>query len=698
MPWMKPYISAIADKRLSDEDLWGTRPVAWGLRMLGASPRHMVESFTAGERREASEFLGVELPATFEEDDEAQRLDASVAKRRESIGSRTGSDSVLDRNLGLLQEALHLSRLETDLVTFRAMLRLHPGFEALAGKYVGLCADFVFHRRLAWLFEVPDSSVTSALDRTGRLIRCGLVDVCEGVLGSLDHRLRLLPGIISHLIWPAESASELVARILPPQREAQLQISDYPHLATEVELLRGQLGDALTSRSRGANVLLYGKPGTGKTELVAALAASLGSKLYVLQSMDSDDESRTPRIRLRQLAQLQRLMRVAERTLVMVDEAEDLFPTWWSDSEKVPTKAAINECLEQNPTPTIWISNRIRHMDEAFLRRFDLVVQVPPLPSSLRRDLLRSALPPHTLQEQELRRIGERRELTPAVLARMARVAMAGGKDKPVAIRANLHVLVGQYLKTVGARPLAAAGAHVRLQHDPALLNTEPPVDVVLTGIPHVGCGARLLLHGAPGTGKTDLARALAERLDKPLLQRQGSSLLSCFVGGTEENLREMFDEARREDGLLLLDEADSFLSSREQARARWEVTQTNELLTQMEGFEGIFVCTTNRLDDLDQAVLRRFDFKVEFKPLRVDQRLRLIGQCCATLGIAPDDEEALIARAKRLEGLTPGDAAAALRRLRFSIGKPDIAALLDALSDECRYKPAAHAPIGFVH
>lgn len=54
---------------------------------------------------------------------------------------------------------------------------------------------------------------------------------------------------------------------------------------------------------------------------------------------------------------------------------------------------------------------------------------------------------------------------------------------------------------------------------------------------------------------------------------------------------------------------------------ALWEVTQVNELLVQMETFPGIFVCATNLVDALDQASLRRFALKVEFLPLRTEQR-----------------------------------------------------------------------------
>lgn len=238
-------------RRLADEELWGVRPVIWGLRMLGADARRMIECLTPGERREASDFLGIDLPAASEGDNETQPFNALVAERRKAINRKSGKKSVLEKNLGLLQATLQLSELETRLIAFRAMLRLHPGFEVLAGKYVGICANFVFHRKLGYLFGLPRGAVELALDRTGRLVRHGLVEPSRGCAGPLEHRLRLLPGLINALVSPAESANDLFSRLLPAQREAHLQTSDYPHISAEIGLIRRQLDGALASRTRG---------------------------------------------------------------------------------------------------------------------------------------------------------------------------------------------------------------------------------------------------------------------------------------------------------------------------------------------------------------------------------------------------------------------------------------------------------------
>src|SRR5208283_6048351 len=92
----------------------------------------------------------------------------------------------------------------------------------------------------------------------------------------------------------------------------------------------------------------------------------------------------------------------------------------------------------------------------------------------------------------------------------------------------------------------------------------------------------RLLFYGPPGSGKTALAHRLAQTLDRPLMVKRASDLVSKYLGDTETNLCAMFDEAAADEAILLLDEADSFLQDRALAQRQWEVTEVNELLTQM--------------------------------------------------------------------------------------------------------------------
>ena len=103
-----------------------------------------------------------------------------------------------------------------------------------------------------------------------------------------------------------------------------------------------------------------------------------------------------------------------------------------------------------------------------------------------------------------------------------------------------------------------------------------------------------LLLTGPPGTGKTALAHHLARLLDRPLLEKRGSDLLSPYVGRTEAAIAAAFAEARRQGAVLLFDELDSILFDRSTARTSWEVTQVNELLTWLDRHPLPVVAATN--------------------------------------------------------------------------------------------------------
>ena len=212
-----------------------------------------------------------------------------------------------------------------------------------------------------------------------------------------------------------------------------------------------------------------------------------------------------------------------------------------------------------------------------------------------------------------------------------------------------------------------------------------------------VAGSARLCLYGPPGTGKTAYARWLAQQLDLPLLVQRGSDLQSKWVGGTEKNIAAAFAQAQADRALLLIDEVDSFLQDRRHAQRHWEVSHVNEMLTQMESFDGIFIASTNLMDELDPAALRRFDLKVKFGYLQPAQAWQLLERCCAQLQLAPPQPQ-LQTRMAQLRQLTPGDFAAVLRQHRFRPLGSD-RAVIDALHLECSLKSPQRqgTPMGFL-
>ena len=173
---------------------------------------------------------------------------------------------------------------------------------------------------------------------------------------------------------------------------------------------------------------------------------------------------------------------------------------------------------------------------------------------------------------------------------------------------------------------------------------------------------------------------------------------MSKFVGETEQQMAAMFAEAEAEKAVLLLDEADSFLQDRRGAQRTYEVTEVNEMLQGMERFRGIFVCTTNLLQSLDQAALRRFTFKIQFKPLRADQRERMfvVEALAGREAALTDAQRAVLAR---LTALCPGDFAAVKRQADILATELDPDEFLAQLEAEHRIKPEVREsrPVGFL-
>ena len=129
------------------------------------------------------------------------------------------------------------------------------------------------------------------------------------------------------------------------------------------------------------------------------------------------------------------------------------------------------------------------------------------------------------------------------------------------------------------------------------------------------------LFHGAPGTSKTALGNHLAHHLGLPLLKKTYADIQDKYVGEGEKKLAAVFEEAQASNSILLIDEIDSLGSSRSGTDKDYVKVMTNQLLTSLDSYEGIIICTTNYASSLDPAVLRRFFLKMEFGFLSHDQQ-----------------------------------------------------------------------------
>jgi SpoVK/Ycf46/Vps4 family AAA+-type ATPase len=135
------------------------------------------------------------------------------------------------------------------------------------------------------------------------------------------------------------------------------------------------------------------------------------------------------------------------------------------------------------------------------------------------------------------------------------------------------------------------------------------------------------LFSGPSGTGKTMAAQVLAKQLDLDLYRVDLYRVVSKYIGETEKNLGQLFDESHRSGAILFFDEADALFGKRSEvkdAHDRYANVEIGYLLQRMEEHDGIVILATNRKQDMDEAFTRRFDIIVSFPMPDEAHRLRI--------------------------------------------------------------------------
>lgn len=566
---------------------------------------------------------------------------------------------------------------------------------------IGMLTSAKVIHAISVILDIPLLSIRRALAKDSKLSRSGLVAVWSKGTALLPYKLELLSSNFAECMrMPNAEFVDLLRSMVNPSTPAVLSLHNYDHIDSVPSILLPYLKTSVASNRAGVNILIYGAPGSGKSQLPKVLAHLTECELFEITGEDEDGDPITGEARLRAFRAAQCFL-AQRRSLILFDEVEDVFSDggglFGPKSTAQTRKAWMNRMLEGNSVPTLWVTNAIDDFDPAFIRRFDMVFELPVPPKKQRERILANS-GAEFLDASNIARIAEAESLAPAVVSRAASVVNSIRSELGVpGAKAAFERLINNTLQAQGHRPIKRHDPHHLPEiYDPAFIHTDVHLVDLAQGLIEAR-GGRLCLYGPPGTGKTAYGRWLAEQLEVPIVVKRASDLLSPFLGIAEKKIAAAFQQAEQEGALLLIDEVDSFLQDRRNARASWEVSMVNEMLTQMEAFSGVFVASTNLMDGLDQAVLRRFDLKAKFGFLRPEQAWELLRRHCGMLRL-PEPQQCLHAQVTRLTQLTPGDFAVVVRQHRFrAIQSP--AALVRALDAECALKEGGgKTAIGFFH
>jgi len=564
-----------------------------------------------------------------------------------------------------------------------ALLRLLVAADRLP-RFASLTATWSEHGRdLPMLLGMAAGADPVDADRAVRssaVLRMGLASFSANRQGMIEVDLRW--SLEKLLDRASADHHSVIAALVGPVQTTHLALADFAHVGDADFLVRLLAGSSL-ERAAGVNILIYGPPGTGKTEFARSLAATAGLALYGVGEADDDGDEPTRWDRVCALQLAQRVMARRGDAVLLFDEMEDLIgdahPSTgdWQVGRN-GSKVFVNRLLETNAVPVIWTTNALWNIEDAILRRMSFVLRLDlPSPATARRMMTRIAAEESVTSSPQLEALVDQAPETATVLRVAARAARLAGEvdgiGRPAA--ALVRALRGTELPRPDSGEL-----------DLDLFEADCALGPMLTRLRESGGGdVSVLLTGPPGTGKSALAAHMARAVDRPLMIKRASDLLSRWVGGTEAAIAEAFAEARERGQVLFFDEADSLLFDRSSAAHSWEVGQVNEMLTWLDQHPLPVIAATNHGQRLDAAAVRRFAFKIDLAPLGASRAAQAFQRF---FGVPAPGSLA------RVTNLTPGDFAAVRRQLRFAPAR-DALDLVERLGKEGSWRPGC-SKLGF--
>lgn len=398
--------------------------------------------------------------------------------------------------------------------------------------------------------------------------------------------------------------------LLGKNQKSELKWKDFEYLNKNRDITLNILTSAIKNKSKGINILLYGAVGTGKTQFAKLVANKAKCDMYSVSSETMDKEA-TRQDRLYDLVSKQNILSKVENSCILFDEAEDVMNRGFTDFGNA-SKAYLNTLIEETPVPVLWTTNNIYDVDPAFLRRMTYTIEFERLSDDIRLNIWKRTLRKNKLKidNKTLIELNKSYNISPSLIANAVNTTklINGTKD-------DFEIFIENLARVVTKKKNLKKKKEFEMkEYNENLINTDLDIKDLTSKIKSCAkLNFSLCLYGEPGTGKSLYARYLANELGLDVILKRASDLMSKYVGETEQNIAEAFAEAKAKKAMLIFDEADSFLQNRNNAIRNWEIAQVNEMLTWMESHEYPFVCTTNLLDTLDEASLRRFTFKIKF-------------------------------------------------------------------------------------
>lgn len=427
-----------------------------------------------------------------------------------------------------------------------------------------------------------------------------------------------------------------------------LPLDFFPNTEDSYALIKAMI-DAQKDIDRPRHILLYGLAGTGKTSFAATLCKQIGRSGYMITAngMDDVDEDTGNMNQAQPPISESRLLAISlcdsrvdkKESLIIVDEADDLINCYLSDPYSNGThydtrhKTMLNQIMDNTKTPVIWITNNTAGMiDPSCRRRFDYSIRFDAFTSEQRKHIWRNSIDRFNLQdmisEELIEKFSDQYPITPGGISN-ACMALVDIKPEVENVEKTVENVLTKHCELLGldigankkfrpCKEYSLEGLNISGMEPEKLIDSARTYLAKLDK-KEVDRPMTILLHGLPGTGKTELVKYIGSVLKKTVRVTSAQDFLDMFVGSTEQKIAEAFTSAEASGDILFIDEIDSLLHARSKAMHSWESSQVTTMLTCMERFRGIFIGATNHETMNDSASVRRFLFKIKFDYLTKD-------------------------------------------------------------------------------
>lgn len=327
------------------------------------------------------------------------------------------NSGVFFTNFNYLCEQLALNTIERDVFLFSILANTKRTFSANMTLFGDFTPSSIVNS-LSLVLNIQPELVNKALDSNSILKRSGVIghDYTEVVFSNFC--LEIIDGLQYMLFQTFKKPNDIMSNFISNVCKPTTTLKDFSYIGEDLTIINRYLSGVLKSRLEGVNILLYGLPGTGKTELAKLIADTQDVELFDLRKNLSTGNEASGKSRLTAYRLTQELLSSNKESMILFDEVEDIFAyNTGSFGINVPStnkKSLINKVLESNKVPAIWISNEVRQIDPAFIRRFDYVLHVPIPEKEIRKNIINKQLSKYNLSEQYIDKLAGNDSITNA--------------------------------------------------------------------------------------------------------------------------------------------------------------------------------------------------------------------------------------------------------------------------------------------